>query len=59
MWSARAELHQATGMVIAQLNIPADDALALLRAHAYAHDTTLGDVAQQVITRQLDFRGDS
>jgi hypothetical protein len=59
MWSARAEVHHATGMVIAQLRIPADDALALLRAHAYAHDTTLGEIAHQVVTRQLDFRGDS
>jgi hypothetical protein len=59
MWSARAEVHQATGMVIVQLHIPADDALAILRAHAYAHDTTLADIAHQVITRQLDFRGDS
>jgi hypothetical protein len=59
MWSARAEVHQATGMVIAQLHIPGEDALALLRAHAYAHDTTLGDIAHQVVTRQLDFRGES
>jgi hypothetical protein len=59
MWSARAEVHQATGMVIAQLRIPPEDALALLRAHAYAHDTTLGEIAHQVVTRQLDFRGDS
>jgi hypothetical protein len=59
MWSTRAELHQATGMVIAQLHMPAEDALAILRAHAYAHDTTLADIAHQVITRQIDFRGDS
>ncbi|GAB2656391.1 GAF and ANTAR domain-containing protein [Kribbella swartbergensis] len=59
MWSARAEVHQATGMVIAQLRIPPDDALALLRAHAYAHDTTLVAIAHQVVTRQLDFRGES
>jgi hypothetical protein len=59
MWSTRAELHQATGMVIAQLHIPAEDALAILRAHAYAHDTNLADIAHQVISRQIDFRGDS
>jgi hypothetical protein len=59
MWSTRAELHQATGMVIAQLRIPAEDAMAILRAHAYAHDTTLADIAHQVISRQIDFRGDS
>jgi hypothetical protein len=59
MWSARAEIHQATGMVVAQLRISVDDALALLRAHAYAHDTTLSGIAHQIVTRQLDFRGDS
>jgi AmiR/NasT family two-component response regulator len=59
MWSARAEVHQATGMVIAQLRMPADDALAILRAHAYANDTTLADIAHQVVTRQLDFQGES
>lgn len=59
IWSARAQLHQATGMVIAQLHIPPDDALAILRAHAYAHDTTLAEIARQVVNRQLDFRGDS
>jgi len=59
MWSTRAELHQATGMVIAQLRMPADDALAILRAHAYALDTTLADIAYQVVQRQIDFRGNS
>jgi hypothetical protein len=59
MWSARAEVHQATGMVLAQLHMQADDALAILRAHAYAHDTTLADIAHKVVTRQIDFRGDS
>jgi GAF domain/ANTAR domain len=59
MWSVRAEVHQATGMVVAQLHLPADDALAILRAHAYANDTTLAGIAHQVVTRQLDFRGDS
>jgi hypothetical protein len=46
-------------MVLVQLHMQADDALAILRAHAYAHDTTLADIAHQVVTRQLDFRGDS
>jgi hypothetical protein len=54
-WSSRAEVHQATGMVIAQLGIGPRDALALLRAHAYAHATTLEAIAAQVLSRQLDF----
>jgi hypothetical protein len=54
-WSSRAAIHQATGMVIAQLRLDPDDALAILRAHAYAHDTTLAEIADLVVTRRLDF----
>jgi hypothetical protein len=54
-WSSRARVHQATGMVIAQLGIGPDDALALLRAHAYAHGTSLNAIAGQVLSQQLDF----
>lgn len=54
-WRERAKIHQATGMVIAQLGVPADDALALLRAHAYADGVTLEVVAERVIGRQLSF----
>lgn len=58
-WSNRAEIHQATGMVIAQLRVPPSDALAILRAHAFAHDATLQDIAAQVIAGRLDFGSDS
>ena len=54
-WSERAEVHQATGMVVAQLGIPEEDALALLRAHAYSHDQSVGRSALAVVTRQLRF----
>ncbi|MFI5713461.1 ANTAR domain-containing protein [Kribbella sp. NPDC051620] len=58
-WSSRAGIHQATGMVVAQLGISPDDALAILRAHAYADDATLAEIAQLVVHRRLDFsRGD-
>jgi hypothetical protein len=56
-WASRSRVHQATGMVIAQLGIAADDALALLKAHAYLQDVSLDDVAEQIVTRTLDFRG--
>jgi ANTAR domain/GAF domain len=58
-WFSRAEIHQATGMVIAQLHCAVPDALAILRAHAYAHESTLHDIAAQVITGRLDFGSDS
>lgn len=55
-WSVRDVLNQATGMVVAQLQINPGDALALLRAHAYAHDAALSSIAADVVSRRLDFR---
>lgn len=54
-WLSRAQIHQATGMIIAQLGVPAEDALALLRAHAYAHDQPLSEVAELIVSRRLHF----
>jgi len=54
-WSHRALVHQATGMVIAQLRLTPADALVLIRAHAYATDQSLDEVANQVLSRELDF----
>lgn len=54
-WSTRAGIHQATGMVTAQLQVSPADALALLRAHAYAHETSLEEVAERVVERGLSF----
>jgi len=54
-WASRAAVHQATGMVVAQLRISPADALALLRAHAFAHDTSLDLIAAQVVRRELNF----
>lgn len=57
-WGSRARVHQATGIVVAQLRIKPDDALALLRARAFADDTTLDVIANQVVNRHLDFDTD-
>jgi GAF domain-containing protein len=53
--SQRAEIHQATGMVMAQLDISAESSLATLRAYAYSSGQPLDDVARQIVTRQLRF----
>jgi len=53
----RREVHQATGMVLAQLNVSAQDAELMLRAHAFATGRTVLDVATDVIERRLDFSG--
>jgi GAF domain len=51
----RAEIHQATGMVLVQLGVSATDALARLRAHAFVHQRLLIDVARDVDDRRLVF----
>ncbi len=48
-----AEVHQAAGMVMVQTGVPVADALARLRAYAYAHDLRLADVAADVVARRL------
>jgi ANTAR domain len=55
----QAQVHQATGMIIAQLGVTAAAAFARLRAYAYAHDRRLGDVARDVVARRLRFDPDS
>ncbi|KAA1428717.1 ANTAR domain-containing protein [Nocardioides antri] len=55
-WGSRAQVHQATGMVIAQLRVGTEDALALLRAQAFAQNATLAEIAASVVKhRRLDF----
>ncbi len=54
----RAELFQAQGMVAVQLEVSLADALARLRAHAYAENERLGDVARDVVARRLSFDSD-
>jgi hypothetical protein len=49
----RSEVHQAQGMVMVQLGTSLGDALARLRAHAYLHNRPLGEVAREVVDRQL------
>jgi hypothetical protein len=54
----RAEVHQATGMVLAQLEVNAIDALARMRAYAFAEQQLLIDVARDVVARRLTFTPD-
>jgi len=51
----RREVYQATGMVIAQLDLTPDAALATLRAHAFVHDRPIDAVARDVVARTLRF----
>ncbi|WP_157556849.1 GAF and ANTAR domain-containing protein [Nocardia acidivorans] len=47
------EIHQASGMVAAQLGVPVRDAYARLQGHAFAHGHTLAEVASDVVARRL------
>lgn len=49
----RSVVHQASGMVAVQLDIPVADALARLRAHAYSEGASINEVAQAVVAREL------
>lgn len=51
----RARVHQATGMVAAQLGCSMAVALARLRAHAFSSGNTIYDVAEDVLTRRMRF----
>jgi AmiR/NasT family two-component response regulator len=44
-----AVVYQATGMIIAQMNVTAEAALALLRAAAFNQGRQLTDVARDVV----------
>ena len=52
---SRREVHQATGMVLVQLDIAADDAMVLLRAHAFSSGKTVREIANDVVERRLVF----
>jgi len=48
-------VHQATGMVAAQLGVPVQDALVRLRAEAWASRRRLAEVAADVVGRRMRF----
>jgi hypothetical protein len=48
-------VHQAAGMVAAQLEVSVREALVRLRAYAFGNECSLTDVAKQVVDRRLRF----
>lgn len=48
-------VHQASGMVAAQLNVSVGQAIIRLRAHAFGNDQPLRQVAKDVVERRLRF----
>jgi ANTAR domain len=55
---ARVEVYQATGMVMAQLGVGPAEALARLRAHAFAQGLTASQVAWSIVGRELSLEPD-
>jgi hypothetical protein len=53
-----AEIYQAAGMVTVQLEVDITEALARLRAHAYAEERPLWEVARDVVARRLRIERD-
>lgn len=51
-------VHQASGMVAAQLGVSVGQALVRLRAHAFGNDRPLADVAEDVVARKLRMDAD-
>lgn len=52
-------VHQASGMVAAQLDVSVGQALIRLRAHAFGNERGLTDVARDVVDRRLRFDAQS
>jgi GAF domain-containing protein len=52
---SRRLIHQATGMVLAQLELSADDARLVIHGHAFAVGKTMKEVAEDVLHGRLSF----
>ncbi len=55
---SRAEVSQATGMLVAQLGVEPAEALVRLRAHAYATGRSSTDVARDILDRRIRLEAD-
>ena len=54
----RREVHQATGVLVVQLDVGPQEALARLEAHAFSISRPLLDVARDVLAQRIDLRAD-
>jgi hypothetical protein len=55
----RLEVYQAQGMVMVDLGVGIDEAMARLRGHAYAHGRYISDVAKDVVAGKLRLNRDT
>jgi len=54
-----AEVHQATGIVSVQLEVPLDEAFVRLRAHAFSAGRSLREIAREVVAHRLRLEAQS
>jgi hypothetical protein len=52
---SRRTIHQATGMVLAQLGLPPDEARLVIQAHAFATGRSMQEIAEDIVNRRLNF----
>ncbi|MGA9871340.1 MAG: GAF and ANTAR domain-containing protein [Rhodococcus sp. (in: high G+C Gram-positive bacteria)] len=52
---ARGDVHAAIGMLAVRLDVPVDDAAAILRAHAYTQARSIASIANDIVHRRTDF----
>jgi len=55
---SRAEVSQATGMLVAQLDVEPAEALVRMRAHAYTTGRSATDVARDILDWRLKIDSD-
>jgi hypothetical protein len=56
---SRAEVHQAAGMVMADLGVTIEEATVRLHGYAFANDRPLIDVARDIVGRTLRLDDDN
>jgi hypothetical protein len=49
----RPQVHRACSLIARQLNISPDEALARMRAHAYAHDMSIHEAAAEILDQRF------
>jgi GAF domain-containing protein len=54
-FQGQPEVHQATGMVSAQVGVGLKEALLLLQAHAFSEGVPIVEVARDVVDRRMSF----
>lgn len=52
---SRRLVHQATGMVLAQVDVDPDDALLLIQTHAYSSGISMMELAEQILSGRTAF----